>query len=160
MLIFYFQFIAVHITAPCGLEQTSTVLTTANRPDSTIPSSVPFSCWRAHTALPLLSLQAQLNWRSLYHRLVLQIHKHISDDLIFMLSSWLLHIGFMNLGFMYKDIQAKLGIQKRWLHCSGTWMMLRLLQRHQLYTYGILALWGEMYSVTIFDNHYTLTWWK
>ncbi len=77
MLIFYFQFITVHITASCCLEQTSTVLTTANRPDNTIPSSVPFSCWRAHTALPLRSPLARLNWSSLYHHLV---HKHISDD--------------------------------------------------------------------------------
>lgn len=70
MPIFYSQFIAVHTTASCCLEQTSTVRTTANRPDNTIPSSVPLSCWRAHTALPLLSPSALFNWSSLYHRLV------------------------------------------------------------------------------------------
>lgn len=63
----------MHTAASCCLEQTSTVLT-VNRPGNTIPSSVPFSCWRAHTVLSLLSPLAQLNWSSPYHHLVLPIY--------------------------------------------------------------------------------------
>lgn len=134
----------MYTAASCCLEQTSTVLT-VNRPGNTIPSSVPFSCWRAHTVLSLLSPLAQLNWSSLYHHLVLPIY-NISDDFrkgvlnenyYVWKSSWMLHISWI--------ITWNPG---RWLHCSGTWIVPQLLHKHHLYTSvlssDIPALWGEM----------------
>ncbi len=150
MLIFYFQFISsAHnsIMLP-GANKHSTNNSQQTRQHNPILCSIQLlkSPHSSSPAFSASSVELEQSVPSFGPQTHFRWLKHIRKE----------HFHVIILAAAYISVSCirifRENVESRTDGCMA-WITLQLLHRHQLCTSGILALWGKMYSFTIFDKH-------